>query len=332
MGSMSEIERLARGIRIEPGAAVDRRVLASAEEALAKSRRRGLGAPSKSRGRAVMRSRIMKIAAAAAIIAATVVGVAVFSGPDEQPGEASVPTGNVSGEVVKDSSPYHNDGLLCGLDTRPERTEGASGYGYYFDGDGDYIEIPHIEGLGTEQTKMLWVYADGFTRSDSIYLIDEGGHESNNNWIELLDSDGNGVPNIRAGFDAGNLFDSDGEIEAGYWSHIAVVSTSAGDVFIYINGVFDSSRSGFSTSTQPEGIVIGADGQSRSACFKGFIDEVAIFNRALSDDEIRQVYQNSGRLRGNEAGLVGYWNFDRDEGDVVRDMGPYGNNGKLGGM
>jgi hypothetical protein len=41
MRSVSEIERLAREIRIEPGAAVDRRVLASAEEALAKSQRRG---------------------------------------------------------------------------------------------------------------------------------------------------------------------------------------------------------------------------------------------------------------------------------------------------
>jgi hypothetical protein len=236
-----------------------------------------------------------------------------------------------NGAVVKDSSRYHNDGLLCGRDMLPELTEGASGYGYYFDGDGDYIEIPPIEGLGTEQTKMLWVYADGFMRSHSIYLIDEGGQQSNNNWIELLDSDGNGVPNIRAGFDGDNLFDSDGEIEAGYWYHIAVVSTSAGDVFTYINGVFDSSRTGCSTTTEPTGIVIGADGQTRSACFKGIIDEVAIFARGLSDDEIWQIYQNTGRLRGNEAGLVGYWNFDRDEGDTVRDMSRYGNHGALGG-
>jgi hypothetical protein len=182
-----------------------------------------------------------------------------------------------------------------------------------------------------EQTKMLWIYPEVWPMPGDAYVLDEGGHESNNNWIELLDSDGNGVPNIRAGFDGGNLFDSEGNIEIGYWYHIAVVSTSAGDLFTYINGVFDSSRSGFSTSTEPEGIVIGADGQSRSACFKGIIDEVAIFNRAISDGEIWQIYRNRGRLRGNEAGLVGYWSFDRDEGDVVRDMGPYGNHGKLGG-
>jgi hypothetical protein len=244
---------------------------------------------------------------------------------------------NDEGYIVKDSSQNHNDGVLRNDPEAPYRqpkptvTEGASGKGYYFDGDGDYIEIPPIEGLGTEQTKMLWVYADGFMRSHSIYLIDEGGRESNNNWIELLDSDGNGVPNIRAGFDAGNLFDSDGEIEAGYWYHIAVVSTSAGDVFTYINGLFDSTHGGFSAKTQPKGIVIGA-ASNRGGDFKGVIDEVAIFNRALSDDEIWRIHQNTGRLRGNEPGLVGYWNFDRDQGDVVRDMSPYENHGKLGGM
>jgi hypothetical protein len=237
-----------------------------------------------------------------------------------------------NGAVVKDSSPYQNDGWLCEEGTRPELTEGASGKGYYFDGDGDYIEIPPIEGLGTEQTKMLWIYLDVWPMPRDVYVLDEGGHQSNNNWIELLDSDGNGVPNIRAGFDEGNLFDSNGNVEAGYWYHIAVVSTSAGDVFTYINGVFDSSRTGLSATAEPTGIVIGADGQTKSACFKGIIDDVALFSRALSDDEIWQIYQNTERLRGNEPGLVGYWNFDRDEGDVVKDMGPYGNHGKLGGM
>ncbi|NIO62283.1 MAG: hypothetical protein GTO35_06710, partial [Gammaproteobacteria bacterium] len=85
-----------------------------------------------------------------------------------------------------------------------------------------------------------------------VYLIGEGKYEGNNNWIELFDSDGNGFPEVRAGFDGENYFDSDGEIEQGNWHHIAVVSWSSGDVAIYINGVLDSSRSGFSATTEPE--------------------------------------------------------------------------------
>ena len=211
--------------------------------------------------------------------------------------------------------------------TGPTLTEGASGNAYYFDGDGDYIKVKAISGLGVEQTKMLWIYMDAYPLPHDVYLIDEGG---NNNWIELIDSDGNGVPEIRTGFDGGNFFDSDGEIEKGHWYHIAVVSWSSGDVAIYINGVLDSSRSGFSATNEPQAILIGGDTVSNIASFKGIIDEVAIFNRALADSEIKQVYQNLGRLGGNEPGLVGYWNFDADEGDIVKDSSLYHNDGKLG--
>jgi hypothetical protein len=212
------------------------------------------------------------------------------------------------------------------VESGPTLTEGVSGKAYYFDGDGDYIDVGTISGLGVEQTKMLWIYMEAFPLPHDIYLIDEGG---NNNWIELFDSDGNGIPEVRAGFDGGNYFDSNGDIEQGCWYHIAVVSTASGDVTVYINGVLDSSMSGFSATNEPQAIMIGGDSTSNVASFKGVIDEVAIFNRALSDYEILQVYQNVGRLRGNELGLVGYWNFDADEGDIVKDSSPYRNDGRL---
>lgn len=211
--------------------------------------------------------------------------------------------------------------------TGPTVTEGASGNGYYFDGEGDYIKVDAISDLGVEQTKMLWIYMDAYPLPHDVYLIDEG---SNNNWIELIDSDGNGVPEVRAGFSSSNYFDSEGEIEVGNWYHIAVVGKASGDMDIYINGILDSSATGFSATTEPEAIIIGADTGTELACFKGIIDEVAIFNRALADSEIRQVYRNLGRFSGNETGLVGYWNFDADEGDIVKDVSPYHNDGKLG--
>jgi len=213
------------------------------------------------------------------------------------------------------------------LPTGPTLTEGVSGNAYYFDGEGDYIKVSAISDLGAEQTKMLWIYMEAYPLPHDVYLIDEG---SNNNWIELVDSDGNDVPEIRAGFDGANYFDCKGEIETGNWYHIAVVGKASGDMDIYINGVLDSSAAGFSATSEPEAIIIGADTGTEIACFKGIIDEVAILNRALSDSEIQQVYRNLGRLSGNEVGLVGYWNFDADEGDIVKDGSPYHNDGILG--
>ncbi len=212
------------------------------------------------------------------------------------------------------------------LPTGPTLTEGVSGNGYYFSGGADYIDVGSISGLGAEQTKMLWINMEASPVTHDVYLIDEGG---NNNWIELIDSDGNGVPQVRAGFDDENYFDSEGQILQGYWCHIAVVSNTSGDINIYINGVLDSSASGFSATKKPGAILIGTDSGTQAAGFKGIIDEVAIFNRALADYEIKQVYQNGGRLRGNEPGLVGYWNFDTDEGNIVKDGSPYRNDGML---
>jgi hypothetical protein len=213
--------------------------------------------------------------------------------------------------------------------TGPTLVAGVSGNGYYFDGEGDYISIGTIAGLGAEQTKMLWIYTDASASTQEIYLIDEGG---NNNWIELTYSDGKGGPKVRAGFDDENYFDSEGRIVQGYWCHIAVVSRASGDIDIYINGIPDSSGTGFSVTNAPQAIVIGTDSGTQTAGFKGIIDEVAIFNRALTDDEIKQVHQNLGRLSGNEAGLVGYWNFDSDDGDIVKDGSPYNNDARLGGI
>jgi hypothetical protein len=210
--------------------------------------------------------------------------------------------------------------------TGPTLTEGASGNGYYFNGGTDYIDVGTISGLGAEQTKMLWINMETSPLTHEVYLIDEGGK---NNWIELIDSDGNGTPEIRAGFDEENYFDSEGQIMQGHWCHIAVVSTASGDINVYINGVLDSSAANFSAINNPETIVIGTDSDTQMACFNGIIDEVAIFNRALPDYEIQQVYQDAGRLSGNEPGLLGYWNFDADEGDIVKDSSPYHNDGKL---
>lgn len=54
--------------------------------------------------------------------------------------------------------------------------------------------------------------------------------------------------------------------------------------------------------------------------WKGQIDDVRVWNQARSAEEINDNYQNS--LTGEEAGLVGYWNFENEsiEGNTVKDL------------
>ena len=73
--------------------------------------------------------------------------------------------------------------------------------------------------------------------------------------------------------------------------------------------------------------------------FKGTIDEVRIYNRALSATEVAKLY-GSGAVKTNassanldngsslERGLVGHWTFDgADVTTVVADRSGQGNNG-----
>ena len=61
---------------------------------------------------------------------------------------------------------------------------------------------------------------------------------------------------------------------------------------------------------------------------QGCIDEVRVWNRVLSQEEIRA--NMNRRLTGGEAGLVGYWNFNGLDADGrVPDQTRNGNNGIL---
>jgi len=61
--------------------------------------------------------------------------------------------------------------------------------------------------------------------------------------------------------------------------------------------------------------------------FQGIMDELRIWNRSLSEDEIRE--QMCRKLTGREPGLIGYWNFD--DTDILIDKSPNHLNGQLEG-
>lgn len=49
----------------------------------------------------------------------------------------------------------------------------------------------------------------------------------------------------------------------------------------------------------------------------GYLDEVTLWNRALSASEL--LYLMKIRLRGDEPGLVGYWSMDEGAGSIIND-------------
>jgi hypothetical protein len=108
-----------------------------------------------------------------------------------------------------------------------------------------------------------------------------------------------------------------------------ITRDSDNKVCIYVNGELEKSSVVSTESSFLHSAKIGGD-TIDGEWFNGLIDEVAIYNKALSMEEIQRLYQSPETMTGSEAGLVGYWNFDNDEGDLVKDGSPYNNHVKLG--
>ena len=61
----------------------------------------------------------------------------------------------------------------------------------------------------------------------------------------------------------------------------------------------------------------------------GNIDDISVWNIALTQSEIEQ-YMNCPPT-GDEAGLIGYWNFEEGSGTTALDLTANGNNGTING-
>ena len=129
MKSKSEMERLAKKIRFSPNAAADERILTSAEAALEKSIKAKSAALQPNIWRIIMKSRITKLAAAAAIIIAVILGLNIIGGPDM----ASVAWADVVKNVEQiRTSIYRTKTSIEGLSyVKGGALQETEGYGYY---------------------------------------------------------------------------------------------------------------------------------------------------------------------------------------------------------
>lgn len=101
------------------------------------------------------------------------------------------------------------------------------------------------------------------------------------------------------------------EIQLNEWTHVA--ATYDGTVAkVFINGLLKASspiKMQLRASTFP--VTIGReDLPNEPRSFVGLLDEVRVWKRALSADELQQ--NMALRLAGTEPGLVAYWNFDNE--------------------
>lgn len=188
---------------------------------------------------------------------------------------------NDNSSPESDSSGNGNDGTVTGA---TYISNGIFSGAYSFDGSGDYI-IPAYYTNASLASIVLWVKFDNISNEDII----AGAHDESDHRFYL------GIYGGRYFFGAGDSYKgySSGvshDFVADIWYFLALV-TNGSTASYYVDGVlvdsFSYSNSGQSTKT----IAIGAlNGVPVSNFLDGDVDEVCIWNTALSALEIRQIY------------------------------------------
>ena len=83
-----------------------------------------------------------------------------------------------------------------------------------------------------------------------------------------------------------------GPIEIGVWCHLVLVNTSDNRGRLYRNGVQTNQKAANSWYTEWDQIRVGLNRKGRKK-WKGYIDEVKLYDRSMKDFEISQLYNQS---------------------------------------
>jgi len=201
-----------------------------------------------------------------------------------------------SGTTVYDETDNENDGSINGASW----ATGKYGKALSFDGADDSVNINNqnqsLSGL-EEITICAWI-CPNITMGNNI-IVSKWVFSSNREWNLMAASDDLFwyVSTVGGGTDLSGIFVRD-IISDGKWIYIAATWNGT-EMKLYKNGT-ELVKDGNTGPGVPSGninsaaapVFIGADVNSN---FKGIIDDVTIYNRALKPHEIKALYQNDTR-------------------------------------
>ena len=209
---------------------------------------------------------------------------------------------------------------------------GQENYSLSFDGDDDYVKIfdnpifslynitiaAWVRGTDKSETQTIFSNYDTNPSAEWYHMFIE---EITGKVIFQIDN-GEGSPPLITGIT---------DVCDGEWHFIVGVrDVVSGQIIVFVDGWEEASmlNSDGIDILNPNEILIGKQ-YNFQRCFNGNIDNIQIWNTALSQTEI-QSYMNC-EPTGDEEGLVGYWNFNEGTGDTVYDISGNGNHGVING-
>ena len=224
---------------------------------------------------------------------------------------------DVRGNIVKDLA-GSNDGTIVGA---PKQVKGKIGEAFEFGGQPDAINVSSPAngsldfGEDTDFSLMAWIKVDKPPELDgaqsTIISKGDGGNNARILW-KIITTQVNVTIANEAGAGPKVVFNSDKEVVDGKWHHVLFVADRSDTTRIYIDGKLDAEvgKSEGTDITTESPLFIGASvriGEATRRYFEGLIDEVGIYDRALTDDEIKQNFNSQGLAVSPQKKLAIAW-------------------------
>jgi len=251
------------------------------------------------------------------------VGLWTFDGPD------------MAGVAAYDRSGNNNTGTLT---NGPTRAIGRIGQALNFDGADDNVSMGDVLDLiGSPLSISVWV--NPRSTPNAAGIVDKLGTGGNNRLI--MGGSGTIAFGIRNADSVYESVTTTVPVPLNSWTHLVATYDNVNTGKIYFNGSLDITKSNFTVSRGNVGYSLRFGYSNNNAVyFPGLIDDVRIYNRALSPDEIKRLYNMGATTKFNVSkkqdpslnqGLVGLWTFDAPDmaGVAAYDRSGNNNNGTL---
>lgn len=227
---------------------------------------------------------------------------------------------------LKDATGNGNDGAQIG---DIAFVDSVNGKGARF--QGGYIEVEHKDMLNLENgfTFSVWIYKEHTKEQQTQPILVKTEVEKKGNTDAYLFKHEQDRPVLGAWTNGLKNEGSKAWVDIQKWS-LCTVTADSGYIKFYIDGKLQERIAKKVTFPKSTGkLYIGYKNSSfGESFFKGIMDDLKIYNYAMTDQEVQNEYDvianGSGKYLVNRPqGMIAYYSFE----GVLDDMSGYGNNG-----
>ncbi|MCH8006325.1 MAG: hypothetical protein IH888_08860 [Planctomycetes bacterium] len=224
-----------------------------------------------------------------------------------------------SGTTAADSI-SSSDGTLVNFPFDDSQWSCLNGGSLDFDGVDDYVSLPTESDYDFTNavTVAAWINVTSFSVAEQAIVT-----KGDTAWRLERNASTNTLQFSVDGLTTNTLVQGSVSVNDGTWHHVAGVYDGA-QLLLYVDGQLDTAVTATGTmDTNSSAVYFGANADVAGRYFNGLMDDVYIYDTALSASAIQTLAQKS---------LLGWWKLNETSGTTANDISAYSNDGTLTNM